>query len=327
MRNLFAIFIITLLFNNSSLAQDKLILAEGKSPNLYITHTIAPKDNYYSVGRIYNASPKEIAPYNDLVFEKGLTLGQTIKIPLAANNFSQGEATSENEVLIPIYHVVLAKESLTRVSANYNKVPIAAIRKWNNLSKDAVAPGTNLIVGFLKVLKDQSPLASRAVNIDLSDVAIKPPVEKKQKVKIKESIKDAEPKLKETEPEVKEKSGDDATTIKTTGTINFNGGTFKSEYGDQTKSRSVENENGVAATFKTTSGWQDGKYYCFHNTAIPGSIMKITNTGNGKTVYAKVLDAIPDIKQNSGLLIRLSNSAADELGAADKFDCTISYAK
>ncbi len=325
MRNLFALLIISLFFYNTSSAQDKLILAEGKSPNLYITHTIAPKDNYYSVGRMYNASPKELAPYNELVFEKGLTLGQTIKIPLAANNFSQAEAAAENEVLIPVYHVMLAKESLTRVSANYNKVPIAAIRKWNNLSKDAVSPGTNLIVGFLKVLKDQSPLVSRAMNVDLSDVAIKPPVEKKQKVKIKENVKVAEPK--ETEPEVKEKSGDDATTVKTSGTINFNGGTFKNEYGDQTKSRSVENENGVAATFKTTSGWQDGKYYCFHNTAIPGSIMKITNTSNGKTVYAKVLDAIPDIKQNGGLLIRLSNSAADELGAADKFDCTISYAK
>jgi rare lipoprotein A (peptidoglycan hydrolase) len=139
------------------------------------------------------------------------------------------------------------------------------------------------------------------------------------------NVKVAEPK--ETEPEVKEKSGDDATTVKTSGAINFNGGTFKNLYSDQTKSGSVENENGVAATFKTTSGWQDGNYYCFHNTAIPGSIMKITNTGNGKTVYAKVLDAIPDMKQNSGLLIRLSNSAAVELGATDKFDCTISYPK
>jgi hypothetical protein len=54
--------------------------------------------------------------------------------------------------------------------------------------------------------------------------------------------------------------------------------------------------------------------------------MKITNNANGKTIYAKVLDAIPDIKQNSGLLIRISNSAADELGVSDiKFDCTINY--
>ena len=89
----------------------------------------------------------------------------------------------------------------------------------------------------------------------------------------------------------------------------------------------MENEFGAAATFKTTSGWQDGKYYCFHNTAEPGTIIKVTNNANGKAVYAKVLDAIPDIKQNAGLLIRISNSAAEELGATDKFDCSISYAK
>jgi hypothetical protein len=41
-----------------------------------------------------------------------------------------------------------------------------------------------------------------------------------------------------------------------------------------------------------------------------------------------VLDAIPDIKQNTGLLLRISNSAAEELGVSDtKFDCAISYAK
>ena len=84
----------------------------------------------------------------------------------------------------------------------------------------------------------------------------------------------------------------------------------------------------MAAIFKTTSGWQDGKYYCFHNTALPGTIIKITNNANGKSIYAKVLDAIPDIKQNSGLLLRVSNSAAEELGAGEnKFDCSITYAK
>jgi hypothetical protein len=45
-------------------------------------------------------------------------------------------------------------------------------------------------------------------------------------------------------------------------------------------------------------------------------------------VYAKVLDAIPDIKQNSGLAIVISNAAAEELGAGEnKFDCVVSYAK
>jgi len=324
MKNLFAILITTLFFYNTSSAQDKLIIVEGKSPNLYITHKIAPKDNYYSVGRMYNVAPKELAPYNELVFEKGLTLGQTIKIPLAVNNFSQGIAPAENEVLVPVYHIMQAKEGLYRVSVNYNKVPLEALRKWNSLKKDAVSPGTKVIVGYLKVLKDQSPLASNAVQVDLSDVALKQN-DKEQPEKIAEE-KVKEPQPKETIPEVKEKPAPDVNIVKTSSAVNFNGGHFKGLFNDQAKNRSLVTENGAGATFKSTSGWQDGKYYCFHDAALPGTIMKITNNANGKSVYAKVLDAMPDIKQNSGLLIRISNSAAEELGAADKFNCTISYA-
>jgi len=61
---------------------------------------------------------------------------------------------------------------------------------------------------------------------------------------------------------------------------------------------------------------------------VPGTILKVKNNANGKIVYAKVLDAIPDIKQNSGLAIVISNAAAEELGAGEnKFDCVVSYAK
>jgi rare lipoprotein A (peptidoglycan hydrolase) len=62
--------------------------------------------------------------------------------------------------------------------------------------------------------------------------------------------------------------------------------------------------------------------------AAPGTIVKIINNANGKSVYAKVLDLIPDIKQNAGLIICVSNAAADVLGVtADKIDCTLNYSK
>ena len=72
----------------------------------------------------------------------------------------------------------------------------------------------------------------------------------------------------------------------------------------------------------------NGKYYCLHNGALPGTIVKITSPATGKSVYAKVLDVMPAIKQNDGVLIRLSNAAAAELGQdAGKFDCSLSFTK
>ncbi len=95
---------------------------------------------------------------------------------------------------------------------------------------------------------------------------------------------------------------------------------------EQSLKKSIVEESGTAAIFKSTSGWQDGKYYCLHNTATAGSIIKITNKANQRSVYAKVLDVIPDLKQNTGILIRLSNAAADELGAGENnFEALLNY--
>jgi len=323
-----------------SFAQDKLLVIEGTSPNLYLNHTVASKENYYSIGRLYNVSPKELAPYNNLTFEKGLSLGQTIKIPLTANNFLQTESLKNNEALVPIYHLMQAREGLYRASVNYNKVPLDVLKKWNNLSGDAVGANTKLIIGFLKISKDQSPLVSQAIKISPSGVTEKPvaivdkPV---KKVKAETNIEKEQPKKEEenkvssipNQPNPVIEKTEEINTIGGTKTvINFNGGKFKNVYFDQIKNKTSVYESGAGATFKTTSGWQDGKYYCFHNTAEPGTIIKITNNINGKSIYAKVLDAIPDIKQNTGLLLRLSNSGATELGVLDnKFDCSITYAK
>jgi LysM repeat protein/uncharacterized protein (UPF0333 family) len=335
MRKLFTVLLALIAINAISLAQNKLLVADGTSPNLYITHTIEPKENYYSVGRLYNFSPKELAAYNNLPFDKGLTLGETIKIPLTQNNFSQGEAAKENEALVPVYHVMQAKEGLYRVSVNYNKVPLDVLKKWNRLSGDAVSTGSKLIVGYLKVLKDQSPLASKAVNVTPTEIASNLPTDTKKKTRTeiraeKELAKKAENNVEqttETLPSVIEKTPE-VTTVSNRSTINFNGGKFRSLFTDQTKNKSLVFANGTAASFKTTSGWQDGKYYCFHNTALPGTIIKITNNANGKSIYAKVLGEIPDIKQTNSLVVSLSNSAANELGAGEgKFECSLEYAK
>jgi rare lipoprotein A (peptidoglycan hydrolase) len=110
------------------------------------------------------------------------------------------------------------------------------------------------------------------------------------------------------------------------GSSNFNGGYFKSFYTKQMVNKHVTEDRGMAGVFKSTSGGEDGKYYCLHNSAPAGSYIKITNPATQKSVYAKVLDLIPDLKQNSGIIIRISNAAASELGAnAGNFECTLQF--
>jgi hypothetical protein len=82
----------------------------------------------------------------------------------------------------------------------------------------------------------------------------------------------------------------------------------------------------LAGIFKSTSGWQDGKYYALMNNVPIGKIAKITIPSSGKSIYAKVLGQLPDMKESTGLIIRISNAAAGELGAADnKFNVEVRF--
>jgi murein DD-endopeptidase MepM/ murein hydrolase activator NlpD len=288
-----------------------------------ITHTVGPKESLTSIGRLYNINGRELANYNKIEYEKGLTLGQVLKIP-GKNAAAKAAAVpvpakivtpaktvvAKTEKGKPVYHTVGKKETLYHISTLYNKVPIDDIKKWNNLTSDALSEGAKLIVGYTGTKKEQ-PVKEDVVEI---------PKPKKEETPPQKNIEEVK-----TAAVVKEVKNEPAVQVKA---VNFNGGIFKSLYESQTSNNNLVSETGTGGVFKSTSGWEDGKYYCLHNTAPAGTVIKITNVANGKSVYAKVLDLIPDIKQNTGLIIRLSNAAADALGSAEnKLDCTLNYSK
>jgi len=340
MKKLFFLFLLIPFF---TAAQNKL-LVEGVSPGLYLTHKVAPKENYYSIGRIYNVSPKDIAPFNNLQLEKGLSPGQAIKIPLNSSNFFQSGNAASDETFVPVYYKIKDKEGLYRVAKNHNDLPLETLKQWNKITGDAVKNGVQLVVGYLKVKTELSSLAKNGIGTSIGSVttvaveekkAVEPetvdqPVVKNASEKNKkEPVKEKE--VKQVEPKVvpvPEKKAPEAEPKKTVIEKNVTEANFKKLYESQSKNAEAVEVTGNAGVFKSTSGWNDKKYYCLYNSASPGTIIKITNPGNGNVVYAKVLDVIPDIKMNEGLLLILSNAAADALGAIEgNFNCSIAYSK
>lgn len=349
MKKLFLLFLIAPFFG---VAQNKLLQIEGVAPLLYITHKVAPKENYYSIGRIYNVSPKDIAPFNKLQLEKGLSLGQTIKIPLNSSNFFQSGNAADDETFVPVYYKIKDKEGLYRVAKNNNDVPLETLKQWNGITSDAVKNGIQLVVGYLKVKKEQSVLAKNGIGTSIASTAVTVKEEKidpvpeglkfpvsvngAEKRKPKETVKEKATKEAETKPVVAEKVNAKPEKITPTAESkkiirdnNTNYADFRALYDLQIKNADVIETTGDAGVFKSTSGWADKKYYCLHNSASPGTIIKITNPANGNFVFAKVLDVMPDIKKNEGLLLIISSAAADALGttAAGNFSCIIKYAK
>lgn len=338
MKKILFLFLLAPLY---SIAQDKVLLAEGVSPNLFINHQVASKENYYSIGRIYNVSPKEIAPFNNLQLEAGLSLGQQIKVPLNSSNFFQSGNAEADETFIPVYHAIKDKEGLFRVGVNHNNLPVETLKEWNNIKGNTVKPGTKLIIGYLKVKKELSSLAKNGIGVTINSkalAAVKSDEKKQKDFQVKTEIannKTGEPESVKTIKEdvtKTDKPGPVKSVISETKKSNpvksYPGESFKTVYELQIKNSETATAEGNAGVFKSTSGWSDKKYYCLYNEATAGTILKITNPVNKKFIFAKVLDLMPDIKKNEGLLLVISNAAADELGAGEiNFSCLINYSK
>src|SRR6186713_3531536 len=103
MRSLALIFLlISCFFVKFAQSQSDELLIQGQAGNFHLLHTVVAKENWYSVGRLYNISPKVIAPYNNLTLAKPLSIGQELKIPLSPVNFSQNSQKSAAETLVPL---------------------------------------------------------------------------------------------------------------------------------------------------------------------------------------------------------------------------------
>ena len=276
---------------------------------LHVKHSVAAKQSFYSVGRLYNIPAKEIAAYNNLDMENGLNIGQTLMIPLTSSNFSQ---TTDGGT--PVYYVVGQQEGLYRVSVKNNKVLMASLRKWNHLASDEISPGQKIIIGFIT-----SPALAKTVTITPKTEPI---------VVQQEKPKPAEPV--EQQKKESEKISQPITTSTTPQTVvkNNGGGFFKKQFEQQSKTTNAnKDQTATASIFKTASGWQDGKYYALIDGVDPGTILQVVNPSNNKTIYAKVLGAMSGINQNKGLDVRISNAAANVLDINDteKFIVKVNY--
>ncbi|MEN9547626.1 MAG: hypothetical protein RIR12_217 [Bacteroidota bacterium] len=302
-------------------AQSPSLFAKNEDGKLYLDHKVAPKESLYALGRLYNVSAKYLAAYNKIDISKGLQIDQKLKIPLTDTNFTQSEYSGT-----PIYYKVGDKEGLSAVSRKNNEVPINDLRNWNKLSTDVIQKDANLIVGFLKGSGFKKVTIAAPATVNVPPVTTTKNVLRTDEpvaVVVNDNVKSNarnENNLPDTKPVA------EAIAPKTSAVLNES--YFKDDYYKQVQLSPVSViENVNAGIFKTTSGWQDYKYYLLADKVAPGTIVKLTNPNNDKVVFAKVLGEMSGIRQNAGLQIRISNAAAAALGNSenDQFIISITY--
>lgn len=312
------LFAALLLFVTITTTAQSGLQIQSNSKGIYLSHTVAAKENFYSIGRLYNISPKDIAAFNGVDMASGLSIGQNLMIPLQGGNFSQSAASGT-----PVYYTVGEGEGLYRVSVNSGKVPMDNIRKWNNIKGDAVAPGQRLIVGYLVSTEmTNNPVVAKAEPAPAAPA-------KTETVQQKAEPQRTEPPRTETQRTEPTRTEPRNTTSTTANRATATGsGYFKGQYDLQSRSNNAGRDVTVTSgIFKTSSGWQDAKYYCLIDKVEPGTIVQVINPSNNKAIYAKVLGEMSGIRQNAGLELRISNAAASALEVSDieKFIVRVAY--
>lgn len=325
MKKIFLIFSLQVIALGVLFAQKEELMLRTGDKGLYLEHKVTPKENFYSIGRLFNASAKDIASFNALDMAKGLNIGQVIRIPLSTENFSQ----NVNEGM-PVYVLVTGQESLSHISSRNNKVSVDNLRLWNDLSEDNVKTGTKLIAGFLisgelakansvviapkekPLVKSETNKAKEENKTTIPVTTVNPPIEEKKEI-VKEAPKKEEVVTKASVTEAAPAAAP---------------GYFKNNFEQQIQQHPLSKEVTVTSgIFKTTSGWQNGKYYALLDGVEPGTVIKVINPSNNAFVYAKVLGPMKGIRQNQGLDLRISDATLPVLGISDpgKFIVKVNY--
>jgi hypothetical protein len=313
-------FLVFQLFASAQTTHLLVSLDDNNKP--YLIHTVGTKENFYSIGRTYNISPRIFAPYNGLELSSGLSIGQTINIPLVETNFWQTGVRKGKEYMVPVHHQVKAKENINTLSKLY-KIDKEGLVSWNNLSDEKISAGDKIIIGFLLVDKDLSPLAAQGMG-PRSEPKMPSAISNPQPNKTEPQPKPAEPKI-----EKKSKPIADPKPAEVSLTSYSGSGYFKEEFNEQTNNgRKVQTNTFKGGSFKSTSGWTDGKFYILIDGIEKGTIVQLINSVNNKKVYAKVLASIAETKPGASESFLISNATAGQLDLQNaNFELEISWSK
>lgn len=326
MRNLFYLAVIILFLCSTQPAS---------SQSNYVSHTLKTGETLSALAKQYNTNVGDIMRMNGMHADSKLVYGSVIKIPSTKTNTvkpQQAQSVIHNTTVSAgnaITHTVVKGETLYSISKKYG-VSVAQLKEWNNLSDNSAKLGSNLIVG-------QNANSSSILNAPVADTK-RPRVETTQQTSTQPQEKTTvlNTDAGDTKINADITLNDQTSNTQTTTSVVENNNTtaadltpvsgegfFEGQFSGKAKHK--QHISGVSKTFKTASGWSDGKYYILADNINPGTVVKLT-ADNGKTVYAKVLWNMGDLKENSGADFRVSNATSAALNENNPaFNITVYY--
>jgi LysM repeat protein len=275
-----------------------------------IVHTVAPKETLYSISRTYQVSLEDIKQWNNLT-DNSLAIGQqlTIRKPSAGAIQTPQPVKQERAQLVSTkgVHTVQPRETLFSISKQYG-VSLDQLKDWNSLD------GSELRIGQTLYVTQPENGGAVARTQETPAAPVTPPAETRAESQVTNIPAPARntPVTKSTAPVANaDPRGQSPESIRISESL---------KNGDEII------EGGLAELIEGTEG--NRKYLALHRTAPMGTILKVRNEMNNREVFVRVMGKLPDTALTNKLIIKISKSAYDRLGAIDpRFRVEVTYYK
>jgi LysM repeat protein len=310
---------------------------------VHVIHKVDEKETLYSISRRYGTTVDAIIQQNPTA-DGGLEVGQILKVPYVSSPKKAGNSGK---------HTVAEKETLFSIAKLYG-LSVDELKQLNQLTSNSLSIGQELIVKksgppietpaqrtapdaiksvkgvHTVVAKETLYSISKQYNISVDQLKKWNNLEGNE-LKLGQVLLVAAPanqnpvlvtKPVETTP-VPETKPEEIVTEKTTVE---KPASIPIKISEGYKDGKEVKETGLAELIEGTQG--NRKYLALHRTASTGTILKIKNEMNDREVFVRVIGKLPDIAQNDKLIIKISKSAYDRLGAIDpKFMVEVTWYK
>lgn len=311
-----------------------------------IIHLVGDKETLFGLSKRYGVTVTRILEFNPNA-DGGLEVGQLIKVPYVPKTRTQ---TAEGT-----RHKVQPKETLFAISRMYG-VSVDEIKAWNNLKDNSISVGQELLVKKAGVPEESKVAEVRTETVPAVAKSIKAThtvaagetmysVSRLYSISIDQlkawnGITTNELKTGQvvliTEPmnqpltEVKATPREPTQTVQVTkpeqqaSAQPVAGAPIK--ISESVLGTDEVHELGLAELIEGSEG--NRKYLALHRTAKTGSIIKVRNELNNREVFVRVAGMLPNTGINDKLVVKISRSAFDRLGAIDpKFRVEVTYYK
>lgn len=301
---------------------------------IFVIHRVSEKETMYGISKRYGVTINQILEFNP-TSDAGLEIGQLLKVPYIPRPKPKPLTGST-------LHKVAEKETLYSISRLYN-VSIDDLKQWNNLRDNALALGQELVIREVApsttfsgnpALKTQRTVHTVETKETLFSISRQYGVTVQQlkewnglsseELRVGQVLFVAQPMYSNEAVAVNQPQL--PTQTQTQAIVLPPDPTAVITISESVRDKDEVKESGLAELIEGTDG--NRKYLALHRTAPVGAILKIRNEMNNREVFVRVVGKLPETAFTDKLIIKISKSAFERLGAIDpRFRVEVTYYK